>query len=63
MTETLFPRKTKTAFITKAIGSVFNQNRQNISQGKTPITGTYKGKIYELGYDKRGRIRHFFPKK
>ena len=63
-TETFFPRKTKTRYIVKAIRSVFNQNRYQISQGKTPVTGIYKNKKYELGYDNhRNRIRHFVPKK
>jgi hypothetical protein len=62
-TETFFPRKTKTRYIVKAIRSVFKQNRHQISQGKTLVTGIYKNKKYELGYDHRDRIRHFVPKK
>lgn len=62
-TETFFPRKTKTRSIVNAIRSVFKQNRNQLSQGKTPVTGIYKNKKYELGYDHRDRIRHFVPKK
>jgi hypothetical protein len=62
-TETFFPRKTKTRYIVKAIGSVIKQNRHQLSKGKTPVTGIYNNKKYELGYDYRDRIRHFFPKK
>jgi Bacterial EndoU nuclease len=61
--ETFFPRKTKVGHLVNAIGSVVKQNRRQISQGRTPVTGTYRGKKYELGYNKSRRIRHFFEKK
>jgi hypothetical protein len=61
--ETFFPRKTKTRNIVKAISFIYKQNRHHISQGKTPVMGVYKNKKYELGYDGRGRILHFVPKK
>jgi hypothetical protein len=62
-TETFFPRKTKPAFIFKAVRSVFNQNRHEIAKGTTPVLGTYHGKTYELGVNNKGRIHHFVPKK
>jgi hypothetical protein len=61
--ETFFPRKTKPAFVFKAVRSVFNQNRHEIAKGRTPVLGTYHGKTYELGVNNKGRIHHFVPKK
>ncbi|WP_295615275.1 hypothetical protein [Chamaesiphon sp. GL140_3_metabinner_50] len=61
--ETFLDRRTKPADTIAAMRSILGRNRNAVSNGITPVTGTYKGKKYEVGFNsKKGRVRHFVPK-
>jgi hypothetical protein len=65
---TLFGKRAKAKNIAGIMRGIFKQNGSKILKNYQPNqkrtdTYTYKGKNYEVGYNKNRHIRHFYPKK
>jgi hypothetical protein len=66
--ETFFGKRAKAKNIAGIMRGIFKQNGSKILKNYQPNqkrtdTYTYKGKNYEVGYNKNRHIRHFYPKK
>jgi hypothetical protein len=65
--ETLFGKRATAKSLGRKISGIFKLHGKNIRtnyrEGRArTATYPYKGKNYEIGYDKNRRIRHFYPK-
>jgi hypothetical protein len=65
---TLFGKRAKAKNIAGIMRGIFKQHSSTILKNYKPNrqrtdTYSYKGKNYEVGYNKNRNIRHFYPKK
>jgi phenylpropionate dioxygenase-like ring-hydroxylating dioxygenase large terminal subunit len=66
--ETMMPKKWTHRDVSRATAAIIKQNRKNGSKIGSILTGTYRGKKIEVGYnrDTNGRLKnhlnHFVPK-